>query len=142
MSAKTRVERGDTGRIVALAVILKLLVLWLGIQAFIVSTNEPLSTPQQWLEIWNRWAAPHFLALVRASFLAARGGRWASAGVAGAFASLARVNGLLLVPALAVEALVEYRRTRKFNAAWLWIALAGVGFLGYLLLNKQVTGDF
>ena len=237
MSAKTRVGRGDTGRIVALAVLVKLLVLWLGIQAFIVFTNEPLPTPHQWLEIWNRWDAPHyldlidhgysstgeerywivffplfpwlarasnvlfgdplasaffvstiasivaavllyklarvdddesdsrdavwfllifptayflhigyteslFLALVLASFLAARRGKWAAAGVAGAFASLARVNGLLLVPALAVEALVEYRRTRKFNAAWLWIALAGLGFVGYLILNKQVTGDF
>jgi Gpi18-like mannosyltransferase len=238
--AKTRVERGDTRRIVALAVVLKLLVLWLGIQAAIVFTNEALPSPHSWLEIWNRWDAPHyldlidhgysatgeerywivffplfpwiargfkvllgdplasaffvstiasvaaavllyrlarlereegnesdardavwflfifptayflhigyteslFLALVLASFLAARRGKWAAAGIIGAFASLARVNGLLLVPALAMEALVEYRRTRKFNAAWLWIALAGLGFLGYLFLNKHVTGDF
>lgn len=237
MSPKPRSGRSDTGRIVALAVVLKLLVLWLGIQAFIVFSNEPLPTPHQWLEIWNRWDAPHyldlidhgytatgeerywivffplfpwiaracnvlfgdpltsaffvstiaslaaavllyklaridddeteardavwfllifptayflhigyteslFLALVLASFLAARRGRWAMAGVAGAFAGLARVNGLLLVPALAAEAFVEYRRTRKFDAAWLWIALAGLGFAGYLVLNKQVTGDF
>lgn len=237
MSPKPRIERSDTSRIVALAVVLKLLVLWLGIQAFIVLTNEPLSTPHSWLEIWNRWDAPHyldlidhgylstgeerfwivffplfpwvarmfnvlfgdplasaffvstiasiaaavllyklarvdddatdardavwfflifptayflhigyteslFLALVLASFLAARRGRWAAAGIAGAFAGLARVNGLLLVPALAVEAFLEHRRTRKVDPAWLWIGAAGLGFAGYLVLNKQVTGDF
>lgn len=237
MSPKSRPERSETFRVVALAVVLKLLVLWLGIQASIVFTNESLPTPHSWLEIWNRWDAPHyldlidhgysstgeerywivffplfpwiaravnfvfgdplasaffvstiaslvaaallyklarldgdesdardavwflfifptayflhigyteslFLALVLASFLAARRGRWMAAGIAGAFASLARVNGLLLVPALAMEALAEYRRTRKFNAAWLWLAAAGLGFVGYLALNKHVTGDF
>jgi Gpi18-like mannosyltransferase len=236
MAAKTKGERG-TARIVALAVVLKLLVLWFGIQAFLVLRNEPLATPHAWLEIWNRWDAPHyrdlidhgyaatgeerfwivffplfpwiarivnvafrdplasaffvstlasiatavllwqlarlddddgtardavwfllifptayflhigyteslFLALVLASFLAARRGQWAAAGIAGAFASLARVNGLLLVPALAVEAFVDYRRTRRFRAAWLWIALAALGFAGYLVLNRHVTGHW
>jgi len=236
MAVKSQGGR-ETSRIVVLAVVLKLLLLWFGIQAFIIFRNEALPSFHSGLEIWNRWDAPHyldlidhgysstgderfwvvffplypwlarlfnfvfrdpltsaflvstvasiaavvllyrlarlddeertardavwfllifptayflhigyteslFLALVLGSFLAARRGRWAAAGIAGAFASLARVNGLLLVPALAVEAFVEYRRTRRFDAAWLWIAAAGLGFLGYLALNRQVTGDF
>lgn len=82
-----------------------------------------------------------FLALVVGCLLAARRQFWALAGILGALACLTRVNGLLLVPTLLVEAWLQYRTTRRFDWRWLWIAAAGLGFAGYLLLNYRVTGD-
>lgn len=82
-----------------------------------------------------------FLALVVGCLLAARTQFWALAGLLGALACLTRVNGLLLVPTLLVEAWLQYRTTRRFDWRWLWIAAAGLGFAGYLLLNYRVTGD-
>jgi hypothetical protein len=82
-----------------------------------------------------------FLALVLGCLLAARNQFWAAVGVLGALACLTRVNGLLLVPALLVEVWLQYRVTRRFDWRWLWIAAAGLGFAGYLLLNYRVTGD-
>ncbi len=104
-----------------------------------------------------------FLALVLGSVLAARRQYWALAGVLGALAGLARVNGLLLVPTLMVEAWLQYRAgcshgpasrriegvtlepvegaTRRINWRWLWIGAVGLGFVGYVFLNYNVTGD-
>ena len=82
-----------------------------------------------------------FLALVLGCMLAARKQAWAVAGVLGALACFTRVNGLLLVPTLLVEAWLQYRVARRFNWRWLWIAAAGLGFAGYLWLNYRVTGD-
>jgi hypothetical protein len=82
-----------------------------------------------------------FLALVLGCVLAARKQYWALAGVLGALASLTRVNGLLLVPTLMVEAWLQYRVTRRINWRWLWIAATGLGFATYLLINYRVTGD-
>ncbi|MFN2507487.1 MAG: hypothetical protein ABR589_01805 [Chthoniobacterales bacterium] len=83
-----------------------------------------------------------FLALVIGSLLAARKDRWALAGLLGAGACLTRVNGLILLPVLAVEAWQRYRETRRINWSWLWIGAAGLGFAIYLWLNYHVTGDF
>ncbi|MGH9901361.1 MAG: mannosyltransferase family protein, partial [Pyrinomonadaceae bacterium] len=83
-----------------------------------------------------------FLALALGCFLAARNDRWLMAGVLGALAGLGRVNGLVLIPALAVEIIQQYREKGEFDRRWLWAALSGCGFAGYLLLNKHVTGDF
>jgi Gpi18-like mannosyltransferase len=86
-----------------------------------------------------------FMALVLGSFLAARTERWWLAGILGGLAALARVNGLILVPALAAEALTRWLMTapteRRLHAAWLWIALVPVGFGVYLGLNQVVYGD-
>lgn len=82
-----------------------------------------------------------FLALTIGCFLAARTNRWALAGLLGACASLTRLNGLLLIPALTVEAISQYRTTRRLDPRWLWIAIVALGFLGYLWLNYSVTGD-
>jgi predicted nucleic acid-binding Zn ribbon protein len=83
-----------------------------------------------------------FLMLALGSFLAARRRRWWLAGVIGALASLTRVNGMILIPALACEAFMEYRATekRRFRLAWLWIAFVGIGFAIYLLVNYKVYG--
>lgn len=223
-------------RALLLFLVAKVLVLWFGVQAALIMTNEPL--PRGWLEIWNRWDSLHyvslandgyrmegearnsivfyplfpwltrivkfivqdtvlagfvvstiasffaawllyrlaslddedrpralevvfflaifptsyflhipyteslFLALVLGSFFCARRDQWAAAGVLGAFASLTRVNGILLVPALAIEAFLVYRRTRKLDWRWLWILFVGAGLAVYLAINKKVAGSW
>lgn len=83
-----------------------------------------------------------FLALTLGCFLAARKERWALAGLLGAGACLTRVNGLILGPALVTEVVLQYWKSRRINLRWLWLGLIPFGFLGYLWLNHEVTGDF
>ena len=86
-----------------------------------------------------------FMAVVLGSFLAARNGRWWVAGLLGALATLTRVNGLILVPALAAEALTQWLTDppgdRRLRISWLGIGLVPVGFLVYLGVNVAVYGD-
>ena len=82
-----------------------------------------------------------FLMLALSSVYNARKGRWFLAGLFGALTCLTRANGLILLPVLAVEAAHQYWTTRRWSWQWLWIAVAGLGFGGYLLLNRQVTGN-
>jgi hypothetical protein len=83
-----------------------------------------------------------FMALVLGSFLAARNERWWLAGALGGLAALARVNGLVLVPALAAEAFAQWLgrppEERRIRVEWLAIGLVGVGFGLYLALNQVV----
>jgi hypothetical protein len=94
-----------------------------------------------------------FLALTIGAFLAARRGLWWAAGLLGFLAGMTRVNGLLLVPALAAEAFAQRRADergegcgdggaarRGWRAQWLWCGAAGAGFGCYLLLNYWVFG--
>jgi hypothetical protein len=83
-----------------------------------------------------------FLALTLGCFLAARNERWELAGLLGAGACLTRVNGLILGFALATEVIHQYWKTRRINLRWLWIGVVPLGFLGYLWLNHEVTGDY
>ena len=82
-----------------------------------------------------------FLALVLASFMAARRERWFQAGLLGAFAAIARPNGILLLPALGADALWELWETHRFNWRWLWLGLVLMGFAVYLWINYRITGD-
>jgi hypothetical protein len=82
-----------------------------------------------------------FLSLALGCFLAARTDRWMLAGVLGALASLSRINGLILIPALAVEAFLQYRATRRWRWSWLWATFAALGFGCYLLINYHVGGN-
>jgi Mannosyltransferase (PIG-V) len=82
-----------------------------------------------------------FLALVLTAFVAARRERWFQAGLIGAFAALARPNGILLLPALGADALWELWETHRFNWRWLWLGLVLMGFAIYLWVNYRVTGD-
>ncbi|TMB50899.1 MAG: hypothetical protein E6J50_04420 [Chloroflexi bacterium] len=84
-----------------------------------------------------------FLALVLGSFLAARSDRWWLAGVLGGLAALTRVNGLVLIPALAADAWLTWDADpdHRIRAEWLAIGLVAVGFAGYLALNLAVYGD-
>ena len=82
-----------------------------------------------------------FLSVTLASFYAARNGNWKLAGLFGILSSVGRVNGLLLFPALVVEAFLEYRQTRRWNWNWLAILATPLGFGIYLLMNLNVTGN-
>ena len=82
-----------------------------------------------------------FLAVTLASFYSARKGDWKLAGLFGVLSSMGRVNGLLLFPALVVEAFLEYRQTRRWNWNWLAILATPLGFGVYLLVNLNVTGN-
>jgi hypothetical protein len=82
-----------------------------------------------------------FLALTLGCVLAARLNKWWLAGLLGALASLTRVNGLLLAPVLAVEALSQLHLRRRIDFRWLWIGVVPFGFLAYLWLNYHVTGN-
>jgi Gpi18-like mannosyltransferase len=82
-----------------------------------------------------------FLALAFGSLWLARTQRWWGAGVLGAFAALARVNGLVLIPALMVEAYLQWRSDGRIRAGWLSIGGVAIGFAIYLALNWSVYGD-
>lgn len=82
-----------------------------------------------------------FFALSLGCFLAARKQSWLLAGALGAAACLTRVTGLILGPAIAMEAFLQYRAARRIDYRWLWMGLIPLGFVGYLALNYHVTGD-
>ena len=71
----------------------------------------------------------------------ARTGRWWVAGLLGGLAALTRVNGLVLIPSLVVEAWAAWRIDPSGRAGVGLDRLVGVGFGGYLLLNLAVYGD-
>ena len=84
-----------------------------------------------------------FLALAIASLYYARNAKWPLAGFLGLLASLTRIAGLLLLPVLVVEYLNQ--KGWKITAANLklfWTSLPALGFLVYLIINYQVTGNF
>jgi hypothetical protein len=83
-----------------------------------------------------------FLALSFASLWLARTNRWWAAGIIGALAALTRINGLVLIPALAIEAWLQWRTHRRIERAWVGaIAAVALGFAIYLGLNLAVYGD-
>jgi hypothetical protein len=58
------------------------------------------------------------------------------------FSALTRIEGLILLPALLVEYLHQKKwRLRNIETNILWISLAFAGFLIYLVINNQVTGN-
>jgi len=83
-----------------------------------------------------------FFALVISSFYYARVGKWSLAGVLSLLAALTRLAGLLLLPALIVEYLHQKGwNLRKVGAEVSWVFLPVLGFLIYLGINVQVTGN-
>ena len=78
-----------------------------------------------------------FLLLTVASFYSARKGRWGFAGSLGMVASATRVFGILLLPALLVEAYQQKIPLKKF----LWLSLIPLGLLGYMVYQWQTVGD-
>jgi Gpi18-like mannosyltransferase len=82
-----------------------------------------------------------FMTLVLGSFLAARRGNWVLAGILGLFATLTRLTGVVLIPALLLEVWEEYRKRRELDWRWSAIGLVGLGFVLYLALNLSVSGS-
>lgn len=83
-----------------------------------------------------------FFALVIASIYYARLGKWQSSGIIGLLATLTRIGGFLLLPVLFVEYFHQIGwKLRKIDSKVLWIFLTLVGFLIYLGINYQVTGN-
>jgi len=82
-----------------------------------------------------------FLALAFGAMWLARVGRWWEAGIVGGLAALTRMNGLVLIFALAVEAWLQWREHRRLEVQWLAIGLVAAGFGVYLGVNWVVYGD-
>lgn len=78
-----------------------------------------------------------FLLLSVSSFYFARKGNWFLAGVFGAVASATRVFGVLLLPALIIEA---YQQKEKFSKVF-WIILIPFGLILYMLYQYITVGD-
>jgi len=84
-----------------------------------------------------------FLLLSVTAFWAARRGKWPAAGITGALAALTRGVGLFLLPALAVEAVRQWR-DKEGPLAWRlsWSAFVGAGTLAYLGYWNARSGDW
>lgn len=82
-----------------------------------------------------------FIALTLGCFLAARRKNWMVAGIVGVFLCMTRMNGLVIIPALMIEAIHQYWEDRRWNWNWGYMLLMPLGFVVYLLVNRHVTGD-
>ena len=80
-----------------------------------------------------------FLMLTVASFYAAKREKWWVAGIIGAFASAARVNGIVLLPALLVLSWQMYRSLQIKKI--LGLLLVPVGLWAYMLYSWWACGD-
>lgn len=85
------------------------------------------------------WTESLFLLLSASSFLAALRERWWIAGLFAALASITRVSGLFLLPALAI--VLWRQRKRAPFVAWFSLVLAPIAFAGFLLYLRAATGD-
>jgi Gpi18-like mannosyltransferase len=83
-----------------------------------------------------------FLLLAVGAFWGARRGRWGLAAACGALAALTRSVGLVLGPALAVEALHQRAEGRRAWPGLLAAAGTGLGTIAYLAWWQARTGDW
>jgi hypothetical protein len=84
-----------------------------------------------------------FLLLAATTYWAARSRRWAAAGAAGALAALTRNVGIMLAPALVVEAFHQRAEGRGSVLPGLGAAVAvGIGTLAYLAYWWAKVGDW
>jgi Gpi18-like mannosyltransferase len=99
------------------------------------------------LFLGSLYTEPLFLLLVLGSFLMARKGQWAWAGILAGLASGTRIIGVLLLPALLVElwlqakpkSIKQFIRERWRQLAWLALGLTGL--LGYMYYLWLTFGD-
>ncbi len=80
-----------------------------------------------------------FLCLVLESFLAARKKKWWLAGILGGLASLTRLVGLFLLPALLWEWYISSKP--KINLRFLWLGLIPLGLASYMFYLQKAFGD-
>lgn len=81
-----------------------------------------------------------FLALTMWSFYLARKEKWFYASVLGGFASATRVIGVLLLPALFIEWLIQNKK-KWFKKELLYLAIIPLGIFAYMYYLWKVTGD-
>jgi Gpi18-like mannosyltransferase len=86
------------------------------------------------------YAESLFLALAIGCLYAARSDRWMVSGITGALAAMTRINGLILILALATEAIQQFISSRKWRSQWLWALAPLGGFAAYLFANYTTTG--
>lgn len=88
------------------------------------------------------WAYSEAMLLTLAGlcFLALHRHMWLLAGVLAAFGTAARPNGLALVAACAVAALIAIKDDREWKAL-IAPALAPLGFIGFMLFLRHHTGE-
>jgi len=83
-----------------------------------------------------------FFALIIASIYYARTEKWPIAGFLSMLAALTRLAGLLLLPTLIIEYMHQKGwKLKQITPKILWTTLALAGFLIYLGINYQVTGN-
>lgn len=83
-----------------------------------------------------------FFALTIGSIYYARSAKWPLAGILSLFAALTRLAGLLLLPVLFVEYFNQKEwKLRRIDLNTFWLSLAVIGFLIYLNINNQVSGN-
>jgi len=83
-----------------------------------------------------------FFALIIASIYYARTEKWPIAGFLSMLAALTRLAGLLLLPTLIIEYMHQKGwKLKQINPKIIWTTLALAGFLIYLGINYQVTGN-
>jgi hypothetical protein len=85
---------------------------------------------------------PMFMALVIGALWMYERRRFAAAGVIGALAVMAKLPGILLVPAFGLAVLEHIRTTRKIQRTWLFLLLPLGGLLAVCALYAQQYGDF
>jgi hypothetical protein len=81
-----------------------------------------------------------FMALLLGSFYNARRGNWLWAGILGGFCTATRLSGIILLPALAVEALHQ-KNWRGIPRGALYLVIVPTGLLIYLWINYHIHGD-
>src|SRR5215204_4014041 len=67
---RARLPAWFDARVVGLGLAVKALLLLYGVQAFVVWKNEWVGSFYNWLAIWNRWDAPHYLDVARMGYVA------------------------------------------------------------------------
>ncbi len=83
-----------------------------------------------------------FLALTIASFYYGRKEKWWLSGIIGMPASLTRITGIILLPALILEYIFQKGfHIKRINMDILWLSLIPLGFLLYLFTNYLVFGN-
>jgi len=82
-----------------------------------------------------------FLALTITSFYNARNERWAVSGVLGMLATMTRITGILLLPALLIEYLHQKNfKKEEIRKDVIWIFVVGLCLLIYLGINYMTFG--
>ena len=83
-----------------------------------------------------------FIALSTASFYYARKENWLASAVFGSFASATRISGILLLPSLVLEYLLQKRfQLKQIRREFLWLAIIPLGLLVHVGINYALFGN-